>query len=331
MQFLIRFGVVSILAATLAGCAEPSADTTDQISAEEARVLDAPVRAELPTANPGSAWPDLDPYWYQGKAEISTYDLQQVRYGAVHPGELTLIFVTEDFLTDKQVKNDRYQNPNSTKVLKTNQLRRFTTGVYDYSVMSSVFTPVKRNEEAYTLKVTTSAQDWCGQSFSQLNYDDGQQYRWQWNSYFEVEGDRSGEVQADLIEDEILNLIRMGGAPTLPRGNIDVLPPLEALLLNHLPVEPVPATAQVAEYAGDPIEGTTDLMTYTIAYPSLGRELAITFERESPYRIERIRTQENSRGRELTTLAQRRATELLPYWQMNKPSDVDRRADLGFE
>ncbi|MEL6802945.1 MAG: hypothetical protein AAFO91_04080, partial [Bacteroidota bacterium] len=249
MHSFLRIVTVFIVLGYMSSCTESSPSSSD-LATEEARVIDAPARAELPTDSPNTIWPDLDPYWYQGKAEISTYDLEQVRYGAVHPGELTLIFVTEDFLTDKQVKNDRYQNPNSTKVLKTNQLRRFTTGVYDYSVMSSVFTPVKRNEEPQTLKVTTSAQDWCGQSFSQLNHNEASTFNWQWNSYFEAEGDRDGEVSADLIEDEVLNLIRMGGAPTLARGRISVLPPLEVLLLNHLAVEPIQAEAEVSEYSG---------------------------------------------------------------------------------
>ena len=83
----------------------------------------------------------LDKYWFQGKGEINVYELQQNRYNAVHPGQAVLIFVTEDFLTDKQVKNDNYRNPNSTPILKTNFLNRFTTGLYDYSLMTSVFTP----------------------------------------------------------------------------------------------------------------------------------------------------------------------------------------------
>ena len=33
-------------------------------------------------------------YWYQGKAELSRYDLKQVRYGEIHQGDAVLIFVT---------------------------------------------------------------------------------------------------------------------------------------------------------------------------------------------------------------------------------------------
>ncbi|MBK9488612.1 MAG: hypothetical protein IPO07_07345 [Haliscomenobacter sp.] len=83
----------------------------------------------------------LGPYWFEGKAEISHYTLSQNRYRDVHPGEAVLVFVTEPFLTDKQVKNEKGQLENSTTVLKLNAIQRFTTGIYDYSVMTSVFTP----------------------------------------------------------------------------------------------------------------------------------------------------------------------------------------------
>ena len=41
-------------------------------------------------------------YWYQGKAELTRFDLQQVRYGEIHQGNGVLIFVTEDFVCVKK-------------------------------------------------------------------------------------------------------------------------------------------------------------------------------------------------------------------------------------
>ena len=43
-------------------------------------------------------------YWYSGEAELTRYELEQARYGEIHRGDAVLIFVTEDFRTDKQVK-----------------------------------------------------------------------------------------------------------------------------------------------------------------------------------------------------------------------------------
>ena len=40
-------------------------------------------------------------YWYQGKAEITSYDLEQARYGELHKGHAVLVFVTEEFRLKK--------------------------------------------------------------------------------------------------------------------------------------------------------------------------------------------------------------------------------------
>ncbi|MEM1407815.1 MAG: septum formation inhibitor Maf, partial [Bacteroidota bacterium] len=40
---------------------------------------------------------EFNNYWYAGKAEITSYELKQSRYGEVHDGEAVLIFVTEPF------------------------------------------------------------------------------------------------------------------------------------------------------------------------------------------------------------------------------------------
>ena len=88
--------------------------------------------------------PNFNSYWYQGKAELTSYNLEQARYGEMREGQAVLIFVTEDFSKSKQVKLD---NPGAAgddaeKVLKLNMTKKFDTGLYPYSMMSSVFTPV---------------------------------------------------------------------------------------------------------------------------------------------------------------------------------------------
>ena len=50
-------------------------------------------------------------YWYAGKAEISSYKLEQARYGELRDGTAALILVTEDFLPELQVKADRQNDP----------------------------------------------------------------------------------------------------------------------------------------------------------------------------------------------------------------------------
>lgn len=103
-------------------------------------------------------WQKFKEYWYSGKAEITSYKLEQARYGEIHQGQAVLIYVTEDFLPHKQVKADQKSN-NTVSVLKLNATKKFNTGIYPYSVMQSTFFPVSNNQHA--IKITSSIQEWC--------------------------------------------------------------------------------------------------------------------------------------------------------------------------
>ncbi|MEK6765191.1 MAG: hypothetical protein AABY49_03040 [Planctomycetota bacterium] len=81
---------------------------------------------------------DFHSYWYNYGAEITRFELEQSRYGEIHPGHAVLIFVTEPFLPDIQVKSDyETSRGKSIPVLKLNFIKRFNTGIYDYSMMKS--------------------------------------------------------------------------------------------------------------------------------------------------------------------------------------------------
>ncbi|NJO02264.1 MAG: hypothetical protein HC880_11765 [Bacteroidia bacterium] len=139
--------------------------------------------------------PEFKDYWYQGKAEVSSYELEQSHYGEVHPGEAILIFVTEDFSKAAQIKLDYPDEAGSdaVSVLKLNLVKKFQTGIYDYSILQSTFTPVDVQNHPNTLKVTTSTQEWCGHTFTQLNWQKGK-YKLQSHSYFESEGDQKLQI-----------------------------------------------------------------------------------------------------------------------------------------
>ena len=51
-------------------------------------------------------------YWYAGDAELTSYKLEQARYGEIREGTSVLIFVTEPFLPETQVKADRNNTSN---------------------------------------------------------------------------------------------------------------------------------------------------------------------------------------------------------------------------
>ena len=177
-------------------------------------------------------------YWYQGEGELNSYEVEQARYGELRRGESVMVFVTEDFSESKQVKLDNPKDAGNDKipVMKLNHLRRFTTGVYDYSMMQSAFTPVDLKKHSKTLKLTSSSQDWCGHSFLQLNLE-GEKYKISQFSYFESEGDKNYNIEADLLEDELFTLIRI--APEhIKEGNYDIVPATFYSRLLHDPLKP---------------------------------------------------------------------------------------------
>lgn len=270
----------------------------------------------------------LSDYWYQGKAEITRYTLEQNRYQDVHPGEAVMIFVTEDFLTDKQVKNDNYQNPKSVPILKNNMLRKFPTGIYDYSMMTSVFTPVGTKKYPQTLKVTSSSQEWCGHTYMQLNQKN-QKIQMTLHSYFENEADQVVSIPSVIMEDEIFNRIRIS-PESLPTGKLKVLPNSMVLRLLHLPFEAIQAELSMKDYQGVEFAGE-DLKVYTVSYPSKNRKLEIVFESEMPYQIVGWKDVYPSifDGKPRETLAKATKTILSKYWSLNALSDMHLRTELG--
>lgn len=323
MRIIFLLAALALLLTTLPAC-----ESTPAKAAVQEKAAAAPAPAA--TSPFQSSTTGLDRYWYQGQAEVSVYDLAQNRYQDVHPGQAVLIFVTEDFLTDKQVKNDNYKNPNSVPILKMNAIARFTTGIYDYSIMSSVFTPVRTAEQPFTLKVTNSVQDWCGQVFGQINYRNGQ-YEEMLNSYFENEGDQNNKVPATatMLEDELMNRIRMGWE-SLPVGEVALVPSLQFMRLRHKPYAAHKATASLADYKGDTYKGE-GLKVYRIAYPDFDRTLEFVFQAKTPYLIEGWQDTYPSAfdGQKRTTTAIRQQTVLEAYWGQNKLSDTAKRKDLG--
>jgi len=268
---------------------------------------------------------ELPDMWYQGKAEISTYKLQQNRYNDVHLGKMTTIFVTEDFLTDKQVKNDSGKSANSANVLKMNKIRRFTTGIYDYSLFTSTFTDVK---QAKTYKATASSQDWCGQSYMQINRDKSK-YQVQLQSYFEGES-LDKKVKADVLEDELPTLIRLDDS-RLPIGSFQILPSLEYTMLRHLPYKPVEAvgkldSADVGEYGW-----AETIMVYNVTIPTYDKSVTFYYSNDDDRQILQWEEEYPSAfdGKKRLTRASLMHTEWLPYWSLNNKSDAAKRSSLG--
>ncbi len=269
-------------------------------------------------------------YWYQGKAEITSYNLKQARYGELHDGDAVLIFVTEDFSAQKQVKLDRPEEAgdDAVKVLKLNALREFNTGVYPYTVMTSAFTPVYRDRHPRTLKITTSVQEWCGHAFVQLNLQDDR-YRVHQYSYFESEGDRVADLENAIPEDEIWTTIRLN-PDALPTGEVSMIPGTLYQRLDHTAWRTVNATAILMPDAREP-----EIMVYNLVYyPDLNRTLTIRFMRDFPHEIEsweEVEIAADGTTKELVTTAVRNKRIMLDYWTKNSVVDVGLRAELGLD
>ena len=268
-------------------------------------------------------------YWYAGKAELNHFDLTQIRYGEKRKGDAVLIYVTEDFLPEKQVKKE-FGDEKGISVLKLNYMKKFITGIYDYSIMTSIFTPIEFRKYPQTLKLTFSSQDWCGQSFAQMNLRNGK-LNYEQRSYFQAEGDIDEALDATYVEEDVWTRMRIE-PQMLPMGKVKMVPSQEYLRLNHKQLKAYDAQAQLMLQVNDvKTGGPKEFYVYTITYPELDRVLKITCQSLFPFKImswEETTDFSNS-AKSLTTKAVAGKTEMLPYWELNKNANQGLRDSLG--
>ncbi len=238
-------------------------------------------------------------YWYAGEAEITSYKLEQARYGEIREGNAVLVYVTEDFLPEKQVKADS-QNPDNIPVLKLNATKNFNTGIYPYSIMQSTFYPVSNNKHA--IKVSSSIQEWCGHVYVQLNHKE--QFEIMSHSYFESEADENFKLDKVILENELWTQLRID-PKSLPVGDLQIMPSLEFTRLKHVPVKAYNASA------------TLNNDSYSLVYPELNRTFTIYFNSNFPYGI--LSWEETING--LNTKATKLKTIKSAYWNKNSNRD----------
>ena len=260
-------------------------------------------------------------YWYADKAEIRTYNLTQSRYGELHQGLATVIFVTEPISKKKGIKPDNYRNTGDhIPVLKMNLLKKFGTGIYPYSMMLSTFTPLGESEGM--IKASASGQEWCGHIFSQMNKRK-KQYDVVSYSYFEEEGDTQFTLPTIFTEDEIWSRIRLD-YKSLPIGDIKIIPGLYYTRLEQHKLE--------AEKAKATLETNKEESYYTLTYPSRERTLAITFNTAFPHEIikwEETYADKRAPDKRLTTTAILNKTRNIDYWNYNAEKHKTIRKELG--
>lgn len=287
---------------------------------------DDPARNEDPkakeiqtTSNSIAAYRELSTefkdYWYSGLAEISSYDLKQDRYGEQRVGTAVFIFVTESFDPTEQVKADQPADSNRS-VLKLNATRNFLTGIYPYTIMSSTFLPLDRQENA--IKVATSVQEWCGHTYIQLNQKEDS-YEGMRHSYFQGESNPAIHIKNVMLENQVPSQLRLNPA-VMPVGAIEIIPSTEYLSLAHHDARAASAIASLKEDANS--------YTYTITFKS-GRMIAYVTDKAFPYQIQSWKEEYPSNGSTATATATLKKTLRSAYWNQNSNKYTVLRDSLG--
>lgn len=306
---------VSVLLSALLFTGFQSCNTKESTNSKE-EMTSSQKEPDVPRKNLSQEFKD---YWYSGTAEITSYELEQARYGEIRKGKSVMIYVTEPFLSEKQVKADN-SSPNNVPVLKLNATKKYLTGIYPYSIMTSSFYPVYDNQHA--LKVSFSAQEWCGHVYAQINNRD--EFQVTSHSYFESEADQSFGLNKTLLENELWNKIKIS-PEDLPQGTLQIIPSLEFVRLSHKELKAYKAEAV--------LNSSDEFYTYEINYPELDRNLTITFRKVFPYSIEgwseTVKSGFGPEAQSLTSKATKIKTINTPYWQQNNNKDLYLRDSLG--
>ena len=265
---------------------------------------------------------ELKAYWFNGEAELTSYELKQARYGEIREGKSVLIFVTEDFSSKTMTKADK-RTEDDFPVLKLNNTRKFDTGIYPYSMMTSTFFPFPNGDNS--IKISTSSQEWCGHTYLELIDKEG--FEIQNHSYFQSESQIEISLKKNLLEDDLWSRIRIN-PDNLPTGELKVIPSFFYLRFSHNEMKAYDAQLTLTD-------GTGGSKVYSVIYPELERTLKITFESAFPFKIvaweDTYYSGYGENRKELTTSATAIKTIRSQYWSKNSNADASMRGELGLE
>jgi hypothetical protein len=279
-----------------------------------------------PASPATSASPAFWNVWGDGKAELSGYAITTSRYGAPREGRVVLIYVTEPMDRRTWVKDDAGDVPaqDRVNVLKLNVALKFQTGIYPYSVMTSVFAPVDglAAERFTPTKIAMSAQEWCGQVYQKI-LPAPEEFVSELRSYFHAEGDRDTTVKTlpgTIYEDALLIQLRELDGPFAGGKNWSgsIVPSLWSQRKSHRPLGPVAATIKREEATREGAPVTR----FTLAYGALTTTYEV--EKAPPRRVLSWKTNGGDEARILKTAR-------LPYWQLNGPGDEKYLQQLGLQ
>lgn len=266
-------------------------------------------------------------HWGDGKAELAGYRLTQPRYGEDRTGEAILITVTEDFTRAARVKSDG-GHFDEFPVVKLNEVRDWTTGLYDYNVMTSVFLPLDGSlPRGLPTKISFSSQEWCGQIWEQLRINGSAAGRTM-HSYFDGEADQHESIpipEGGVFADAMPLLVRGLVGDMLQPGESTAVPWMRSALDRRLLHENSlwgRAELQRSEASStmDVPAGSFEVETWTVQDPTGTSSWYV--EQAAPHRLIGWSRSNGERG-DLT------GSIRSPYWKQNKGGDEALRLQLG--
>jgi len=274
---------------------------------------------------------DFWAYWGDGKGEVSSYRVVVPRYGESREGFSVLVFVTEDIsrITRIKVESNAISPNDRVPVLKLNRVVKFTTGLYDYSLMTSTFSSVNA-ESGRTpfepLKISFSAQEWCGHVM-QILMPLSDQVELTLHSYFQSEGDQKRNIKLPAnaaYEDNLPIWIRELNGDMLAIGQ-----------KRELQIFPSSWNSRAAQQQADfqpgwimkedgetlkSIEGNTSTWRWT--WQIGNRKETYWVEKNYPRRILKWSSSDGNQGELKKSLR-------VPYWSLHNNADLPYREQLG--
>ena len=265
-----------------------------------------------------------------GKTFLVNADIDSVWTVLTNPEKIVVCVpgaqLTETIDEETRIKSDSNEG---VSVLKLNEIRDFSTGIYDYNAMTSTFVPLDGSrKQGIPTKVSISMQEWCGQVWEQLLVGQRDARR-TLRSYWEEEGDVDEDwaVPAGAVFADALPFLARGlGGPWLEPGEERTVPWFPTLLERRLTRDK--ARLQQARLARSASTETVDVPAGSFsafsvtARPESGAQTTWYIEAEPPHRLVRWT---RSDGEEAGLLASTRS----PYWRQNGSGDRNRREALG--
>ena len=217
--------------------------------------------------------------------------------------------------------------------MKLNLVEDFSTGIYDYNLLTSSFvalTAVNGRPAGASTKVSFSSQEWCGGVWGQLLFDAGSA-RLTSHSYFDGEADQSKtvEVPADALSgDAILLWARGLAAPFVGAGErreVPLVRSIERARLDHKAVDVLRATLsrEAAPAKVTVPAGTFDVERRTVEVAG-GATWRIAVEAAEPHRIVEWEASDGQR-------AQLLGSDRLEYWKLHGAGQESYLARLGLK